>query len=164
MVQNIGNLDGTALNRIINNSHITMDNKTRFWLVKQEPSKYSWETFVKDGGTYWDGVRNYQARNNLQSMKKGDFVFFYHSVTGKEIKGIAKVEREAYPDPTTDDSRWVVVDLKPVKALKNPVSLEEIKTHKDLQETALVRQSRLSVMPVTKMESQAILKLGKTLI
>ena len=86
-----------------------MANKISFWLVKQEPSKYSWETFLQDGETYWDGVRNYQARNNLQSMKKGDLVFFYHSVTGKEIKGIAKVTREAYPDPTTDDSRWVVV-------------------------------------------------------
>ena len=141
-----------------------MDNKTSFWLVKQEPSKYSWETFLKDGGTYWDGVRNYQARNNLQLMTKGDRVFFYHSVTGKEIVGIAEVTREAYPDPTTDDSRWVVIDLKPIKSLVHPVSLEEIKIHKDLQENALVRQSRLSVMPITKKESQVILKLGKTSI
>ncbi len=141
-----------------------MTNKTSFWLVKQEPSKYSWDTFLQDGKTYWDGVRNYQARNNLQSMKKGDLVFFYHSVTGKEIKGIAKVTSEAYPDPTIDDPRWVVVDLKPVKSLTCPVSLEEIKIHKDLQETALVRQSRLSVMPLTNKESQVILKLGKTSI
>lgn len=135
-----------------------------FWLVKQEPSQYSWENFVRDKETYWDGVRNYQARNNLQSMKKGDLVFFYHSVTGKDIKGIAKVTREAYPDPTVDDQRWVVVDLKPVKALVQPVTLEEVKIHKDLQEIALVRQSRLSVMPVTKKEAQVILKLGQTSI
>jgi len=99
-----------------------MNNKTSFWLVKQEPSKYSWETFLQDGETYWDGVRNYQARNNLQSMRKGDLVFFYHSVIGKEIKGIAKVTREAYPDPTTDDLRWVVVDLKPLKTFAYPVN------------------------------------------
>jgi predicted RNA-binding protein with PUA-like domain len=141
-----------------------MSDKKSFWLVKQEPSKYSWETFLKDGETYWDGVRNYQARNNLKSMKKGDLVFFYHSVTGKEIMGIAQVIREAYQDPTTDDNRWVVIDLKPVKTLVHPVSLEEIKIHKDLQENALVRQSRLSVMPITKKESQVILKLGKTSI
>ncbi len=141
-----------------------MNNKTSFWLVKQEPSKYSWDTFLKDGKTSWDGVRNYQARNNLQSMKKGDLVFFYHSVTGKEIKGVAQVTSEAYPDPTSDDPRWVVVDLKPMKSLTYPVSLEEIKIHKDLQETALVRQSRLSVMPLTNKESQVILKLGKTSI
>jgi predicted RNA-binding protein with PUA-like domain len=141
-----------------------MTNKTSFWLVKQEPSKYSWDTFLKDGKTSWDGVRNYQARNNLQSMKKGDLVFFYHSVTGKEIKGVAQVTSEAYPDPTSDDPRWVVVDLKPMKSLTYPVSLEEIKIHKDLQETALVRQSRLSVMPLTNKESQVILKLGKTSI
>ena len=141
-----------------------MAHKISFWLVKQEPSKYSWDTFVKDGETYWDGVRNYQARNNLQSMKKGDLVFFYHSVTGKDIRGIAKVTREAYPDPTIDDPRWVVVNLKPVKALAHPVSLEEIKNHKDLSEIALVRQSRLSVLPLTKKESQIILKLGNTSI
>ena len=141
-----------------------MANKKSFWLVKQEPSKYSWETFLKDGKTYWDGVRNYQARNNLQAMKKGDLVFFYHSVTGKEIMGIAQVTCESYQDPTIDDSRWVVVDLIPIKTLIHPVSLEEIKIHKDLQETALVKQSRLSVMPLTLKESQAILKLGKTSI
>ena len=141
-----------------------MANKNSFWLVKQEPSKYSWDNFLKDGETYWDGVRNYQARNNLQAMKKGDLVFFYHSVTGKEIMGIAQVTREAYQDPTTDDSRWVVVNLKPKKPLLHPVSLEEVKAHKDLQGNALIKQSRLSVMPVTKKESQAILKLGKTSI
>ena len=138
-----------------------MDNKTSFWIVKQEPSQYSWEDFVKDGKTYWDGVRNYQARNNLQAMKKGDLVFFYHSVIGKEIKGIAKVTREAYPDPTTDDERWVVVDLKPLKAFAHPVNLEQVKSHKDLQEIALVKQSRLSVMPVTKKRKSGSLKNGQ---
>ena len=141
-----------------------MNNKKNFWLVKQEPSQYSWDNFVADGETHWDGVRNYQARNNLQAMKKNDLVFFYHSVTGKDIRGIAKVTREAYPDPTTDDLRWVVVNLRPLKALIRPVTLEEIKAHKDLQDIALVRQSRLSVMPITKKESQVILKLSKTSI
>ncbi|MEK9628930.1 MAG: EVE domain-containing protein [Nitrospinota bacterium] len=139
-----------------------MKKKASFWIVKQEPSKYSWEQFEKDGNTYWDGVRNYQARNNLKSMRKGDHVLFYHSVTGKEIVGIAKVTREAYQDPTTDDDRWVVVDLVPVKPFKVPVSLEEIKLHKELADIALIKQSRLSVMPVTKKEYQFLLKLGKT--
>ena len=141
-----------------------MNNKNFFWLVKQEPSQYSWENFVNDGETFWDGVRNYQARNNLKAMKKGDLVFFYHSITGKEIMGIAKVTREAYPDPTCNDLRWVVVNLKPFKPLKQPVTLEEIKGHKDLQDISLIKQSRLSVMPLTKRESQIILKLGKTSI
>ncbi len=141
-----------------------MPDEKSIWLVKQEPSQYSWEKFLRDGKTYWDGVRNYQARNNLRAMKKGDMVFFYHSVIGKEIKGIAKVTREAYPDPTTDDSRWVVVDLKPLKTFTHPVSLEEIKVHKDLHEIALVKQSRLSVMPITKKESRVLLKMGKTSI
>mgnify|MGYP001077158640 FL=1 len=141
-----------------------MNNKKNFWLVKQEPSQYSWDKFVADRETHWDGVRNYQARNNLQAMKKNDLVFFYHSVTGKDIRGIAKVTREAYPDPTTDDLRWVVVNLRPLKALIRPVTLEEIKAHKDLQDIALVKQSRLSVMPITKKESQIVLKLSKTSI
>ncbi len=134
----------------------------QFWLVKQEPSKYSWEQFVDDKETYWDGVRNYQARNNLQAMKKGDQVLFYHSVVGKEIKGIARVTRESYPDPTTDDPAWVVVDLKPVKPMKVPVTLEQIKSHAKLREMALVKQSRLSVMPLTPAEFKIILELGKT--
>jgi predicted RNA-binding protein with PUA-like domain len=141
-----------------------MNNKKNFWLVKQEPSQYSWDNFVADGETQWDGVRNYQARNNLQTMKKNDLVFFYHSVTGKDIRGIATVTREAYPDPTTDDPRWVVVNLRPLKALIRPITLEEIKAHEDLQDIALVRQSRLSVMPITKKESQIVLKLSKTSI
>ena len=134
----------------------------QFWLVKQEPSKYSWQQFVEDRETYWDGVRNYQARNNLQAMKKGDRVLFYHSVVGKEIKGIARVTRESYPDPTTDDPAWVVVDLKPVKPLKVPVTLEPIKSHAKLREMALIKQSRLSVMPLTPAEFKIILELGKT--
>lgn len=134
----------------------------QFWLVKQEPSKYSWQQFVEDRETYWDGVRNYQARNNLQAMKKGDRVLFYHSVVGKEIKGIARVTRESYPDPTTDDPAWVVVDLKPVKPMKVPVTLEQIKSHAKLREMALVKQSRLSVTPLTPAEFKIILALGKT--
>jgi len=134
----------------------------QFWLVKQEPSNYSWEQFVNDKETYWDGVRNYQARNNLQAMKKGDRVLFYHSVVGKEIKGIARVTRESYPDPTTDDPAWVVVDLKPVKPMKVPVTLEHIKSHAKLREMALVKQSRLSVIPLTPAEFKIILELGKT--
>ncbi len=139
-----------------------MQKEKSFWIVKQEPSKYSWKQFEKDGSTYWDGVRNYQARNNLKAMNKGDLVLFYHSVIGKEIVGIAKVIRQSYPDPTTDDDRWVVVDLKPIKPFKVPVSLDEIKGHKELTEIALIKQSRLSVMPVTKKEFQVLLKLGKT--
>ncbi len=134
----------------------------QFWLVKQEPSKYNWQQFVEDRETYWDGVRNYQARNNLQAMKKGDRVLFYHSVVGKEIKGIARVTRESYPDPTTDDPAWVVVDLKPVKPMKVPVTLEQIKSHAKLREMALIKQSRLSVMPLTPAEFKIILELGKT--
>ena len=135
-----------------------------YWLVKQEPSKYSWEQFVKDKETYWDGVRNYQARNNLQAMKKGDLAFFYHSVVGKEIMGIAEITKPAYQDPTTDDDRWVVVDLKPVQSMVNPVTLADIKAHAELQSIALVKQSRLSVIPLTKKEFNTILKMGKTKI
>jgi len=133
-----------------------------FWLVKQEPSKYNWDQFVKDKKTYWDGVRNYQARNNLKSMKKGDLALFYHSVKGKEVKGIAKIIREHYPDPTTDDDRWVVVDLKPVKPFNQPVALEDIKQNSQLQEISLIKQSRLSVIPLTKTEFKTIIKMGKT--
>ena len=134
----------------------------RFWLVKQEPSKYNWDQFVKDKETYWDGVRNYQARNNLKMMKKGDLVFFYHSVSEKEIKGIACVTKEFYPDPTTKDTNWVVVNLKAVRPLNNPVTLADIKIHSKLREIALIRQSRLSVLPLKKSEFYAILKLGNT--
>ena len=133
-----------------------------FWLVKQEPRKYSWDQFMKDGKTYWDGVRNYQARNNLKAMKKGDLVYFYHSVEGKQIVGVAKVIREYYPDPTTTDLNWVVVDLAPLKTLKTPVSLEAVKKHPEMQNTALIKQSRLSVMPLTADEHKTILQLGET--
>ena len=139
-----------------------MKNKKSFWIIKQEPSQYNWKQFEKDRETYWDGVRNYQARNNLKKMKKGDNLLFYHSVVGKEIVGIAEVTKEAYPDPTTDDERWVVVNLKPIKPFKVPVTLEEIKATKELSEIALIKQARLSVMPITKKEFQVLLKLGKT--
>ncbi|PZP52675.1 MAG: EVE domain-containing protein [Pseudopedobacter saltans] len=131
------------------------------WLVKSEPFKYSWDQFVKDKSTFWDGVRNYGARNNLRDMKKGDEVFFYHSNEGKEIVGIAKVIKEAYQDPTTEDTNWVVVDLKPVKKLKHPVSLEVIKAHSALQNMDLVRLQRLSVGKVTDEEWETILTLAE---
>ena len=129
-----------------------------YWLVKSEPIKYSWEQFNKDGKTYWDGVRNYAARNNLKAMKKGDKVFYYHSNEGLEIVGIAQVAKEHYPDPTTDDAAWVVVDLKPVKKLKHPVSLQQIKQDPRLSNMALLRLSRLSVQPVTEEEWNIVLE------
>jgi predicted RNA-binding protein with PUA-like domain len=133
----------------------------RHWLVKSEPFKYSWEQFQKDKKTFWDGVRNYQARNNLKEMKKGDLVMFYHSNEGKEIVGIAKVVKEFYQDPTTDDTNWVVVDLAPFKALKKTVTLETIKADKQLQNIALVKQGRLSVMPLKPEEFDRILELSE---
>jgi predicted RNA-binding protein with PUA-like domain len=134
----------------------------RYWLTKSEPFKYSWEDLVKDGSTYWDGVRNTQARNNLAAMKKGDLVLYYHSNEGKEVVGVAKVTREAYPDPSTDDERWVVVDVAAVKPLKTPVTLADIKADPKLGGIALVKQSRLSVMPIDKPAFDRILALGKT--
>ena len=131
-----------------------------YWLVKSEPFKYSWEQFVKDKTTYWDGVRNYAARNFLRDMKKGDEVFFYHSNEGLEIVGIAKVVKEAYPDPTTDEDAWVVVDLKPVRKLKKPVTLKQIKGDERLANMALIKLSRLSVSPVTEGEWATILELA----
>ncbi len=131
-----------------------------YWLVKSEPFKYSWEQFEKDKQTFWDGVRNYAARNHLRSMKKGDEVLFYHSNEGLEIVGIAKVAKEAYQDPTTDETAWVVVDLKPYKKLKKPVSLDTIKKDKRLSNMALVRIARLSVQPVSDEEFQVIMELG----
>ncbi|WP_443943937.1 EVE domain-containing protein [Pedobacter sp. AW1-32] len=130
------------------------------WLVKSEPFKYSWEKFNEDGRTFWDGVRNYQARNNLKAMKEGDLVLFYHSNEGKNVVGIAKVVKEFYQDPTTDDTNWVVVDLSPVESLKNPVSLEQIKAEESLQDISLVRQGRLSVMPLKAEEFDKILEMG----
>jgi len=131
-----------------------------YFLVKSEPFKYSWERFLQDRQTFWDGVRNYQARNTLQAMKKGDLVLFYHSNEGKEVVGIAKVVKEYYQDPTTTDSRWVVVDLAPVETLRKPVPLEVIKNDPQLQNIALVRQGRLSVMPLTREEFDRIVALG----
>ena len=130
------------------------------WLVKSEPVKYSWEKFNKEGRTFWDGVRNYQARNNLREMKEGDLVLFYHSNDGKEVVGIAKVVKEFYQDPTTDDKNWVVVDLSPVETLKNPVTLETIKADERLKDVGLVRQGRLSVMGLKREEFDRIVELG----
>lgn len=133
-----------------------------YWLVKSEPFKYSWDQLVADGQTFWDGVRNYQARNNLKAMKKGDKVFFYHSNEGLEIVGIAKVVKEHYPDPTTPDERWVAVDLQPVKPFKKPVTLSEMKEEPRLKDLSLIRQGRLSVCPVKPEEYKLILEMGKT--
>ena len=132
-----------------------------YWLVKSEPFKYSWEQFCKDKKTCWDGVRNYQARNNLRAMAKGDEVLFYHSNEGLEIVGIATVAKIAYQDPTTDDPNWVAVDLKPLKALKNTVTLATMKQTPGLENLALIKQGRLSVCPVTTMEYKIILDLAK---
>ncbi|MFM8364890.1 MAG: EVE domain-containing protein [Verrucomicrobiota bacterium] len=131
------------------------------WLVKQEPTSYPWEQFVRDGGTAWTGVRNFQARNQLRSMRPGDRVLYYHSVVGKEVVGLAEVERAAYPDPTAEEGDWSCVDLKPVRALDRPVTLDQIKAEPALSEIALLRQSRLSVMPLTKTEFDSILRLAK---
>lgn len=132
-----------------------------YWLVKSEPFKYSWDKFVSDGKTFWDGVRNYQARNNLKDMKKGDWVLFYHSNEGKEIVGYAEVVKEHYQDPTTDDPNWVVVELKPVKALKKFVTLAQLKNDEILKGMGLVKQGRLSVTPVTKIEFDRVLMLSE---
>ena len=131
-----------------------------YWLVKSEPFKYSYEQLEKDKQTFWDGVRNYAARNNLKAMKKGDEVLFYHSNEGLAIVGIAKVAKEAYQDPTTDEDAWVVVDLKPYKKIKKPVTLEQVKADKRLKDMALVRLGRLSVQPVTEDEWNVVMELG----
>jgi len=131
-----------------------------YWLVKSEPFKYSWEKFNQDGHTFWDGVRNYQARNNLREMRVGDLVLFYHSNEGKAVVGIARVVKESYQDPTTDDTNWVVVDLEPVETLKNPVTLETIKADPRLQNIGLVKQGRLSVMGMKVEEFDRIVELG----
>ncbi len=131
-----------------------------YWLIKSEPFKYSWEQFEKDKKTFWDGVRNYAARNNLRSMKKGDLAFFYHSNEGLEIVGIAKVVGEAYQDPTTTEEAWVAVDFSPHKKLKSPVSLARIKAEKRLSNMALIRLGRLSVQPVTEEEWAIVLQMA----
>lgn len=132
------------------------------WLVKSEPEAYSWAQFVKDGGTAWTGVRNFAARLNLRAMRRGDLVCFYHSVTGKEVVGLAKVAKEAYPDPTATDGDWSCVDLVPVKALAQPVSLDAIKADQVLANIPLVRQSRLSVSALTPEQFARVLALGGT--
>ena len=131
-----------------------------YWLVKSEPFKYSWDQFVKDKKTFWDGVRNYGARNNLKAMQKGDQVFFYHSNEGVEIVGIAQVVKTFYQDPTTEETDWVVVDLKPIKKLKNPVPLSQIKSDPRLSNMDLVRLGRLSVQTVKDEEWEIILELA----
>jgi len=132
----------------------------QYWLVKSEPFKYSWEQFLKDGQTFWDGVRNYQARNNLRDMQVGDQVLFYHSNEGLCVVGIAEVATSAYQDPTTEDTNWVVVDLKPVKTLKNPVTLAAMKEDPELENLSLIRQGRLSVCALTPAEFKHIVKMG----
>ena len=132
----------------------------KYWLLKSEPDAWSWDNQVKEGASMWDGVRNYQARNNLKEMKKNDLCFFYHSVTEKSIVGIVKVVKEYYPDPTDKTERFVVVDVKATKKLKNPVSLDQIKENSKLQDIALVKQSTLSVMPLKKTEWDIIVKMS----
>ena len=130
-----------------------------YWLVKQEPEKYSFDDLLKDGVTVWDGVRNYQARNNLRAMRLGDRVLFYHSVSEKAVVGLAEVSRESFPDAA--DEKWIVVEITPVKKLKKAVTLDEIKAAKELENIALIKQSRLSVMPLTKAEYKTILDIAE---
>ncbi len=134
------------------------------WLMKSEPFKYSFAQLLRDGSTTWDGVRNFEARNNLRAMKAGDLVLFYHSSEGKSVAGVAKITREAYPDPTAEGEDWSVVELAPVLPLKVQVSLEDIRSEPDLAEIALLKRSRLSVVPVSKEHFDRILKMGKTKI
>ena len=131
-----------------------------YWLIKSEPFKYSWEQFQKDKQTFWDGVRNYAARNNLRAMKKGDLAFWYHSNEGLEIVGIAVVSKESYQDPTTQEEAWLAVDFKPYKTLKRPVPLSAIKADKRLADMALVRLGRLSVQPVTQHEWDVVMEMA----
>jgi predicted RNA-binding protein with PUA-like domain len=138
----------------INNIHMN------YWLVKSEPDTYSFEQLLKDKKTIWDGVRNYAARNHMKAMKKGDLLLFYHSNEGKAVVGIAKVVKEAYQDPTTEDTAWVVVEIAPVKALKNPVTLDQVKAEKKLKDMALVRIGRLSVQPVKEEEYALVMKMA----
>ena len=132
----------------------------KYWLLKSEPDAWSWDNQVKEGASMWDGVRNYQARNNLKEMKKNDLCFFYHSVTERSVVGIVKVVKEYYPDPTDKTGRFVVVDVKAINKLKNPVSLNQIKENGKLKDIALIKQSRLSVMPLKKTEWEIIIKMS----
>lgn len=133
-----------------------------YWLVKSEPDSYSWAMFVKEGKAAWTGVRNYQARNNLRAMKKGDLVLFYHSVSEKQVVGLARVEKDSYPDPTATEGDWSAVDLAPVKALAKPVTLETIKGDKLLKDMPLVRNSRISVTPLTEAQFGRLMALAET--
>jgi predicted RNA-binding protein with PUA-like domain len=146
--------------RIEININFNFTYKMNYWLVKSEPEKYSWDRFEKEGRTFWDGVRNYQARNNLRAMRNGDLVLYYHSNDGRQVVGIAKVVKEAYQDPTTTDSDWVAVDLVPVERLTKPVSLQQIKADKRLGNIGLLKQMRLSVMPLQPEEFDSILRLA----
>jgi len=132
-----------------------------YWLIKSEPFKYSWDNFVKEGKSVWDGVRNYQARNNMKSMQVGDWALFYHSNEGMEVIGIAEVTKEFYQDPTTEDPRWVVVEFKPIKKLNKSVSLKQIKEDSRLENMVLIKNSRLSVQPVLKEEFDIIIALSE---
>ncbi len=134
-----------------------------YWLIKSEPYKYSWQDLEKDGSTYWDGVKNYQARNNLKAMKVGDKALYYHSNEGKEIVGVTEIIKEHYQDPTTDDTRWVAVDVKPIEKFKVPVTLKDIKADPNLAEMVLLKQQRLSVAPVEQKEYEHILKMSQGL-
>ena len=145
---------------VVNDSFCAHSVRVNYWLVKQEPEDFCWADFVKEKGTAWTGIRNFQARNNLQAMRKGDQVFFYHSGSGKALVGVARVAREAYPDPTASDENWYCVDLKPVKALKQAIPLAIVKADPILRSMALVKQSRLSVMPVSEAQFMRILDLG----
>lgn len=136
-------------------------NVVNHWLVKTEPDCYNWEEFIKDKRTMWDGVRNYQARNNMQAMEVGDQVLFYHTGDERQVVGTAKVLKTAYPDPTSDDPAWVVVDLAPLKPLKKPVSLAQVKAQRGLKDIALVKNGRLSVLPLTDDEFELIVSMGK---
>ncbi|MGO9835170.1 MAG: EVE domain-containing protein [Polyangiaceae bacterium] len=131
-----------------------------YWLIKSEPTKYSFEQLVSDGSTRWDGVRNFAARNNLRAMKKGDLCLYYHSNEGKAVAGIARVAREAYPDPTTKED-WSAVDVAPVRTLSRPVKLQEMRDHAVLGKMLMLRRPRLSVVPITKEEFDAVVKLGR---
>ncbi len=132
----------------------------KFWLVKQEPEKYSFDDLMQEGKTDWTGVRNFQARNNLQAMQVGDKVLFYHSVTEKAVVGLAEVSREAFPDSSDETEKWIAVEIKPIKRFQKTVLLDEIKTNEKLKDIALIRQSRLSVMPIAEDEFQAILEMS----
>lgn len=135
-----------------------------YWLMKSEPGKYSWDDLIRDGKTHWDGVRNYEARNNLAAMKRGDLAFYYHSNNGKEIVGIVEIVGRAYPDPTTEDDTWVAVDIAPRVAFTEPVSLATIKRDSNLSAIQLVTRGRLSVVPIASAEFRHVAKLGKVKI